>query len=100
MLYSLVVSGGLSTVRGVLSATLPRAYDDSPLGVQPVDKEEHIVGTSVNIEGISAASSHMKDRLQQEVLRPIEQWLAAYHQTKVGLTCQHQPFWHMLIFDM
>ncbi|KAJ9517380.1 hypothetical protein QJQ45_016756 [Haematococcus lacustris] len=56
----------LGTVRGVLCTPLPRAYDEGPLGVSPVDKEERVVGMAVNIEAVTAAGAEMRGRLQNE----------------------------------
>ncbi|KAL6748819.1 hypothetical protein V8C86DRAFT_2868504 [Haematococcus lacustris] len=76
------VEVSLGTVRGVLCTPLPRAYDEGPLGVSPVDKEERVVGMAVNIEAVTAAGAEMRGRLQNEVLHPLEQWLAAYRSIK------------------
>mmetsp|Transcript_6260 Transcript_6260/g.13714 ORF Transcript_6260/g.13714 Transcript_6260/m.13714 type:complete len:422 (+) Transcript_6260:115-1380(+) len=81
-LCSKAVDAGILTMKDVMNAALPRAYDETVMGVEPVDKDERIVGTNVNIEAMSAASSEMKERLQNEVLGPLEQWLAAYRTIK------------------
>uniref|UniRef100_A0A6T8PT08 BAR domain-containing protein n=1 Tax=Chlamydomonas leiostraca TaxID=1034604 RepID=A0A6T8PT08_9CHLO len=76
------IESGLGTMRTVLTSPLPRAYDETPIGVVPADKEERMVGVNVNVEGITAASSELKQRLQHEVLHPLEQWLSAYRSIK------------------
>lgn len=76
------VDTGLETMRGVLTAQLPRAYDETTTGLVPSDKEERIVGVNVNIDGISSANAELKQRLQEEVLHPLEQWLSAYRSIK------------------
>lgn len=76
------ISSSMVTMKAVLTAPLPRAYDESVVGVAPVDKEEHIVGANVNIDSISAAGTEMLQRLQAEVLQPLEQWLSAYRTIK------------------
>ncbi len=71
------------TLKSVLTSPLPRAHDETVLGVAPVDKDNYIVGMHVNIDSISAANSEMTQRLQSEVLQPLEQWLSAYRTIKV-----------------
>lgn len=83
------IAAGLETMRGVLTAQLPRAYDETTTGLVPSDKEERIVGVNVNIDGISSANAELKQRLQEEVLHPLEQWLSAYRSIKVGFGVTH-----------
>ena len=69
-------------MRTVLAARLPRAYDETGAGVAPVDPEDRIVGVSVNHDAIASAGLEMKQRLTDEVIFPLQQWLAAYRSIK------------------
>ena len=60
------------------------------MGAAPVDREERVVGVNVNIEGIQTAHQEMRSRLQNEVLTPLEQWLAAYRCIKASSCDQGQ----------
>lgn len=72
------VSAGLSTVRRVLEAPLPRLYEDGAGGAFPATRELMPVGAGVHTDALLASSHDVKERLQNEVLGPIEQWLNAY----------------------
>uniref|UniRef100_A0A7S3VMU7 BAR domain-containing protein n=1 Tax=Dunaliella tertiolecta TaxID=3047 RepID=A0A7S3VMU7_DUNTE len=78
------VEAALSTMRSVLAARLPRAFDETGAGVAPVDPEDRIVGVAVNHDAIANAGLEMKQRLTDEVIFPLQQWLAAYRSIKVS----------------
>lgn len=79
----------LSTIESVLSAPLPRAYDDpSPtlgLGARPSDPSPTplLVGRNAKVDRLPAAVQAMHKQLQEAVLAPLEQWIGAYHAIKV-----------------
>ncbi|KAL6748627.1 hypothetical protein V8C86DRAFT_1126081 [Haematococcus lacustris] len=76
------VEVGLGTIRNVLCAPLPKAYDDGPMGLNPVDKDERVVGMDVDVAAVTAAGVEMRQRLHSEVLQPLEQWLDSYRAVK------------------
>ncbi len=78
----------MALFKSVLLSPLPRAYDEVPAGVLPVDRDQHLIGLNVHADGLMTASREVKERLQQEVLLPLEQWLTEYRNTKVG-RCTH-----------
>ena len=86
-------SGSLGTLKTVLTSPLPRAHDETEQGVSPADKDDFIVGMHVNIDSISAANTEMTQRLQSEVLQPLEQWLSAYRTIKVCGTGLRTSCW-------
>eukprot|EP00798_Chlamydomonas_sp_ICE-L_P032559 gene32559-17223_t len=84
-------SGGLPLVlahlgdnRVTLGLGLPQIYDEPEpgLGAHPVDNRDYIVGTNVNMELLNSAGSSMRQRLEEEVLTPLGQWLEAYKSIK------------------
>eukprot|EP00798_Chlamydomonas_sp_ICE-L_P021989 gene21989-29047_t len=77
-------TGGLGTIKTVLTTTLPKIYDEPEpgLGAHPVDNRDYIVGTNVNMELLNSAGSSMRQRLEEEVLTPLGQWLEAYKSIK------------------
>jgi len=76
------ISGSMSTIQGVLSSPLPRVHTVTDGGVIPVEGQISLVGHGVSLDVISSAGPELKLRLQQEVLYPLEQWLAAYRSIK------------------
>ncbi|GAX80227.1 hypothetical protein CEUSTIGMA_g7665.t1 [Chlamydomonas eustigma] len=76
------IDAGITTVKSVLEAPLPRAYQETVMGVEPMDPTEHIVGQNVQCEALPQSATEMKTKMQEEVLKPIEQWLAAYRTVK------------------
>mmetsp|Transcript_13998 Transcript_13998/g.24544 ORF Transcript_13998/g.24544 Transcript_13998/m.24544 type:complete len:472 (+) Transcript_13998:83-1498(+) len=76
------VDGSFHTIKSVLGAPLPRAYDETAAGVALVDKEPRVVGVYVDVDGVTSATVEMKRRLHEEVLHPLEQWLSAYRMIK------------------
>lgn len=52
------------------------------MGIEPMDPTEHIVGQNVQCEALPQSATEMKTKMQEEVLRPIEQWLSAYRTVK------------------
>lgn len=79
------VDDGLGTVSGVLKMPLPLVYEESPGGgAFPIadSKEERIVGVAVNLDDIANSAFEMRHKLHEEVLHPIEQWLAAFRAIK------------------
>lgn len=75
-------AAALATMRSVLAARLPRAFDETGAGVAAVDEEERVVGVAVNHDAIASAGLEMKQRLTDEVIFPLQQWLAAYRSIK------------------
>ncbi|KAG2432535.1 hypothetical protein HXX76_008880 [Chlamydomonas incerta] len=76
------IDTGLSTVRTVLNAPLPRVMEMSDKGPVPVEKETGIVGSGVAFDVLTAAGSDVRSKLQAEVLHPLDQWQAAYRMIK------------------
>lgn len=68
-----------------LCSQLPQGYAAAHSCLLPLvpEQEDRMVGAHVNVENISAAQQDLKQRLQQEVLHPLDQWLAAYRTIKV-----------------
>lgn len=79
-----VIAASYTNLKLVLQAPLPRVFDTTEEGTAPLEAEPGIVGQAVSIEGVTAAAQEMRQKLQQEVLHPLEQWLAAYRTIKVG----------------
>ncbi|KAG2486739.1 hypothetical protein HYH03_014665 [Edaphochlamys debaryana] len=75
-------SGGLQVIRTVLSSPLPRVYEMTDKGPVPMQREAMIVGAGVAFDGLLAAGTDLKTKLQQEVLHPLDQWQAAYRMIK------------------
>lgn len=74
----------MATTRGVLGASLPRIFDNSKDSAVPVPEEGSLVGEGVDGTAILEANVELKEKMQQEVLYPLEQWLAAYRTIKVS----------------
>eukprot|EP00201_Polytomella_parva_P017152 CAMPEP_0175058940 /NCGR_PEP_ID=MMETSP0052_2-20121109/12137_1 /TAXON_ID=51329 ORGANISM="Polytomella parva, Strain SAG 63-3" /NCGR_SAMPLE_ID=MMETSP0052_2 /ASSEMBLY_ACC=CAM_ASM_000194 /LENGTH=326 /DNA_ID=CAMNT_0016324397 /DNA_START=44 /DNA_END=1020 /DNA_ORIENTATION=- len=71
-----------SNLKLVLSSPLPRVFDDTGNGLVAIEDDAKLIGHGVNIEGLSNASEDLKKRLEEEVLLPLRQWVAAYQAIK------------------
>lgn len=78
------IDGSFGIMKSVLNSHLPRVYATSAEGLAiPADTESGMtIGTGVNFHIIDAATKHTKDKLRNEVLHPLDQWLNAYHTIK------------------
>lgn len=87
------VDSGLSTFKSVLNSPLPRAHDDTPAGIMPIEPVEHTIGLTVNADLLQVANADQQQRLRQEVIEPLEQWLSEYRKTKeLHKTCEKIRF--------
>lgn len=78
------IDGSFGVMKGVLNSHLPRVYATSTEGLAvPVDTDAGaIIGTGVNFAVIDEAANHTKNKLRNEVLHPLDQWLNAYRTIK------------------
>lgn len=72
------VSTGLKTFTTVMRTNLPKIYEDSPEGAVPTEAGEIPVGVGVDIAAIEQASEEMHTRVQNEVIKPLDEWLKAH----------------------
>lgn len=87
------VDSGLSTFKSVLNSPLPRAHDDTPAGIMPIEPVEHTIGLTVNADLLQVANADQQQRLRQDVIEPLEQWLSEYRKTKeLHKTCEKIRF--------
>lgn len=70
----------LSTVRGVLSAPLPRTYDDAGGGAAApsATRPRAIGGPDADLDGLREVGREAGRRLESEVLAPMGRWNQAY----------------------
>lgn len=78
------IDGSFAVMKSVLNSHLPRVYATSIEGLAvPIDTEAGaIIGTGVNFPVIDEAANHTKNKLRNEVLHPLDQWLNAYRTIK------------------
>eukprot|EP00955_Chlamydomonas_euryale_P069004 360299-Chlamydomonas_euryale.AAC.4 len=76
-------AGGLGTMKTMLESSLPRAYHETAMGVEPLSTTEEIVGQGVRCDQLPATVDDMKEQLSMQVLEPVEQWLSGYRIIKV-----------------
>ncbi len=81
----------MATFKTVLLSPLPRAHDETPSGVVPMDREEHAIGLNSMPEGLSVAASEMTTSIQGRVVTPLEEWLNEYRKAKVRIACGACP---------
>ncbi|MEW5306859.1 MAG: hypothetical protein WDW36_009297 [Sanguina aurantia] len=72
----------LNTTRGVLAAHLPRVFEATKDGAAAPPQEAGLVCEGVDISAICDSNVEMKHKMQDEVLHPLEQWLAAFRTIK------------------
>lgn len=83
LVLDMQIDVSFATTKGVLSAQLPRVFENAVDGALPTELEAGIVGQGVALDTITAATVDMRYKLQQEVLFPLEQWLSAYRTIKL-----------------
>lgn len=85
-------SGLLTTTKVILSAPLPRVYEETGGGkVVPVSASQAggagvvlpIGGTDFNAEELAKISKDTGKKLESEVLAPMERWMNAYNLVQV-----------------
>lgn len=74
------VESNFSNLRGILLAPLPRAYEEAQNGVAQAcsEGEPKLIGQGVQVDSLMQCSADLKNRLEEEVVKPLKHWYAAY----------------------
>lgn len=75
----------LASTKGILCFPQPRSYEETHEGASPTSDETLPVRAGIDTHRIAAAIVELKRQVQQEVMYPLERWLAAYRTIKVDV---------------
>jgi hypothetical protein len=70
-------------MRAIMLSPLPRVYDINPEGTAMPQGNPVLIGLDIEPDQFSIAAADLKNRLDQEVLKPIKDWTTAYNIIKV-----------------
>ncbi len=74
-------------------APLPRAYEEAQNGVAQAcsEGEPKLIGQGVQVDSLMQCSADLKNRLEEEVVKPLKHWYAAYKNIVVRRTARVRP---------
>jgi hypothetical protein len=81
----LVPVGKFTNLRTILQSPLPRQYEEGANGAAPLAEEPKLVGQGVPVDELTRAANELRQRLDDEVLKPLRSWLEAYRSVAVRL---------------
>ena len=73
-------AGNFNNLRTILLAPLPRAYEEAQNGVAQAcsEGEPKLIGQGVQVDSLMQCAADLKNRLEEEVVKPLKHWYAAY----------------------
>lgn len=76
----------ISDTRNIMLCSLPRTFDFTPSGqAVPEDPDPKLIGQNVQLDRFGSADAILKQRLEEEVIDPLEAWLSAFQDVQARM---------------
>ncbi|KAG2451877.1 hypothetical protein HYH02_003652 [Chlamydomonas schloesseri] len=73
------IDAKFANMRAILSSPLPRTYDEGSNGTaMPVSEDAKLIGQGIAVDRLQEAANELRQRLDDEVIKPLRSWLMAY----------------------
>lgn len=70
----------ISDTRNIMLCSLPRTFDFTSGGqAVPEDPDPKLIGQNVQLDRFASAEAVLQQRLDEEVVEPLDAWLSAFH---------------------
>lgn len=79
-------AGNFTNLRNILLSPLPRAYEEAQSGVAVACSEgdAKLIGQGIQADALLHVAQDLKNRLEEEVVKPLKHWYHAYKNIAVS----------------